>query len=84
MSQQGLRQAVYRTAHASAWTRDYNGDLIQWCNNSGITGTYNECLLKYLNLKMSTTIDNLPGAMAAFAILKGATNYGAIGTSAPA
>ena len=43
-------------------------------------GDFNGKLLQYINLKLSSSYDNLPGAMAAFATANSATNFSAVGT----
>lgn len=79
MSQQGLRQASVRAANAS--TLDYNGDFMALFAADGITtGDFNGQLLQYINLKLSASYDNLPGAMAAFADANTSTNFSAVGT----
>lgn len=79
MSNQGLRQASLRAVTGKAY--DYNGDWIARFELAGITtGDFNGRMLAWLNVKMGTTYNNLPGAKAAFAILQGATNFSSIGT----
>ena len=79
MSQQGLRQASVREVTGTAF--DYNGDFMALFASDGITaGDFNGKLLQYINLKLSSSYDNLPGAMAAFATANSATNFSAVGT----
>lgn len=81
MSQQALRQAVAREANDPDTVLDYNSDFLAMCTTRSVDGTdYNGCLLNFINAELGTEIDNLPGAMAAFAAEHGATNFSAIGT----
>jgi hypothetical protein len=79
MSQQGLRQASVRTVSSSVL--DYNGDwMAMWDALSIPAGTFNERMLLYINVKLSTTYTELNGAMAALAASVGASDFGSIGT----
>lgn len=82
MSQQGVRLGVWNGA--LVFGLDYNGSMIQRAANLGIPPRdYNGTLLAYINLKLGTAYDNLPGAMAAFAAANGATNFSSVGTFTP-
>lgn len=72
---QGDRQAILRASTAKAF--DYNGDWLARFDAAGVNanGGYNGRLLAYINLKLGTAYDNLPGAMAAMAAANGATNF---------
>jgi hypothetical protein len=79
MTQQGLRQASVRAVTGTAY--DYNGDFSALFDMKGIAaGDFNGRMLAWLNLWLSASYDNLPGAMAAFATANGATNFSAVGT----
>lgn len=75
-SAQGLRQGIARTATGT--TLSYNGDFLALFTQAGITleGGFNGRLLRYINLKLSTSFTNLPQAMAAMAVANPpATNF---------
>ena len=75
---QGDRQAILRASTGKAF--DHNGDWLARFDAAGVNanGCFNGRLLAYINLKLGTTYDNLPGAMAAFATANGATNFSSI------
>ncbi len=77
--QQGLRQASVRAVTGT--NLGYNGDFMSLFAQAGITsGDFNGQMLAWINLLLGTTYDNLPGAMAAFAIANNATNFASVGT----
>lgn len=80
MDQQALRQASVRAVTGT--TLDYNGDFFSLFILKGVTqGDFNGRMLAWLNGRAGATVsDNLPGAMAAFAIANSATNFSAVGT----
>lgn len=79
MSQQGYRQASVRAVTGTANT--YEGDWHALFDaNSLPAGTFNERLLRYINLKLTATYANLEEAMQAFATAKGAANFSSLGT----
>lgn len=76
---QGAKQASIRAVTATANT--YEGDWHALFDlNSIPVGTYDERLLRYLNVKLSASYTNLPEAMQAFAAANGATNWSSLGT----
>lgn len=76
---QGDQQASVRAVTGTAY--DYNGDWHALFDGAGIAaGDFNGRLLTWINLKLGTSYNNLPGAMAAFATANGATNFGSVGT----
>ena len=54
--------------------RSYEGDWHALFTSAGIAaGDFNGLLLAYINLKLGSSYDNLPGAMNAFAVAKSTT-----------
>lgn len=81
MSQQGLRQQVFRTYHGVAGNHPYEADLMLGFAVDAITvGTFNERLKKWIDLKLVATHANLPEAMQAYATAKSAGNWSSLGT----
>lgn len=79
MSQQGLRQASVREVTGTAF--DYNGDFHALFDLAEIpSGDFNGRMLQWLNLWLSASYDNLPGAMAAFSAAQGASSFSSVGT----
>lgn len=79
MSQQGLRQASVRAV--SGTTGTYEGDWLALFDAAGIAGgTFNERLLGWINLKLSTAYAEVNGAMQALAASLSAANFSSIGT----
>lgn len=76
---QGARQASVRAVTATAET--YEGDWHHLFDaNSLPAGTYDERLLRYINLKLTKAYTNLEEAMQAFAVANGAANWSSLGT----
>lgn len=76
---QELRQASSRAISGTAL--DYNSDFLAMFAVDGITtGTFNERLLRWINLKLGTTYTDLPGAMYAFAAYQGYNSWSSMGT----
>lgn len=79
MSQQGLKQAAVRAATGTELT--YEGDWHALFNDAGIAeGPFNGRLLAWINARLGTTYDSLPGAQQAFAADQGAYNWSSLGT----
>lgn len=76
---QGLRQQSVRDLTETAGS--YESDWHALFDLYGIAaGPFNGRLLAWLNLQMATTIADLPGAMQAFAVTQGVTNWSSMGT----
>lgn len=79
MSNKGLKQASIRAVTSTTGT--YEEDWHALFDLAGIaTGTFNGRLLGYINHKLSSSYDNLPSAMQAFAADNGAYNWDSLGT----
>lgn len=79
MSQSGYRQASVRAVTLTSGT--YEGDWHALFDLAGLpSGTFNERLLRYINLKLSAAYTSLPEAQQAFAAAKGAVNWSSLGT----
>ncbi len=73
MSQQGLRQAAFRTYHGGSGGT-YEQDLLAaFAVDSITTGSFNERFLAWINAKLSTSHTNLTAALQDYAITKSAT-----------
>ncbi len=81
MTNQADRQGVVRTATSTALP--LNGDWIQLFDDTATvqaTGTFNERLLSYINVKLSASHTSLPAAMQAFAVNEGFNNWSSMNT----
>lgn len=79
MSNQGKRQESVRAQTGTAFT--YEGDWHALFDMAGIpVGTYNERLLAWINDYMGESFTELNGAMAAFAIDQGYSDWDSMGT----
>lgn len=79
MSQQGLRQASVRAVTGSA--ESYEGDWHRLFTRAGIpAGTFNERLLRWINLKLSWHYTVLSDAQNALAAAFGAASFASLGT----
>lgn len=79
MSNQSLRQASVRASTGTAY--HYEGDWIALFDAAGITsGFFNERLLAWINVQLSTAYTNVNDAMRAFAVSQGATTWNELGT----
>lgn len=79
MSNQGLKQASIRAVTSTTGT--YEEDWHALFDLAGIaSGVFNGRLLGYINHKLSSSYDNLPSAMHAFAADNGAYNWDSLGT----
>ena len=59
---------------------DYNGDFHALFDNDSIaTGPFNGRLLAWINNRLSASLTNLPGAMAAYAATRGAASWNDLG-----
>jgi len=81
MAQQGLQMASLR----AITTQDvnYTGEWYQRAVMAGLPAhitNVNGAQLWWINQKLGTSYDNLPGAMAAIAAANGATNFSSMGT----
>ena len=74
MSNQGSRQASVRAATGTAYS--YEGDWHALFDLLSIpNGTFNERMLSWINIQLSTTYTELNGAMDAFAKTNGAQSW---------
>lgn len=81
MSQQGLKQASVRAVTGT--THTYEGDWHALFDSAGIAaGPYNGRLLAWINNYLTTSYNNLPQAMQAFAVNRGFNNWNSMGTFA--
>lgn len=72
------QQASVRAVTATTLT--YNGDWHALFDQQGIAaGTFNERLLLWINVQLSSNYTNLPDAMSAFAIDRGSVSWDALG-----
>jgi hypothetical protein len=79
MSQQGLRQASVRAVTGTALT--YEGDWHALFDQASLPeGTFNDRLLRWINLKLAAAFTELNGAMQALAEDFGAYNFSSLGT----
>jgi hypothetical protein len=79
MSNQSLKQASIRAVTGTTGTYEEDwGALFDLAAIAG--GTFNERLLAYINYKLSSSYNNLPSAMQAFAADNGAYNWDSLGT----
>jgi len=79
MSNQSLKQASIRAVTGTTGT--YEEDWHALFDLAGISGgAFNERLLAYINYKLSSSYNNLPSAMQAFAADNGAYNWDSLGT----
>ena len=88
MSQQGLRQASFRAIHAGTG-RDYNGDAMAAMRveleaaEVAVPADLNGRTIAWLQLRLESTDQNLPGLMAAFAAANGADKWSSLGAFDP-
>lgn len=76
---QSARQGSVRAVTASSGT--YEGDWHKLFDaNSLPAGTYDERLLRYINLKLTKAYTNVEEAMQAFAVANGAANWSSLGS----
>lgn len=76
---QSAKQASIRAVTSTANT--YEGDWHALFDRSSIpVGTFDERLLRYLNVKLAATYTSLPEAQQAFAAANGAANWTSLGT----
>jgi hypothetical protein len=81
MSQQGLRQQLFRDYHGTAGNHPYEADLMLAFAKDGFsTGTFNERALGWLNRYLGVTHTTLPGAEADFAVGNGFSRWGDVGS----
>lgn len=82
MSNQGLRQASARAIYGGTANVPYEEDFQRLFTFETIpaSGTFNERFLLWLNYRLSRTYTNLPEAMTAFAISRGVSTWGDVGT----
>lgn len=79
MSNQSLRQASVRASTGTAY--HYEGDWIALFDAAGIaSGFFNERLLAWINVQLSTAYTNVNDAMRAFAVSQGVTTWNELGT----
>lgn len=79
MSNQGLVQQSVRDSTGTAL--NYNGDWHALFDAGGIAaGSFNGRLLAWINTTLGTSYPDLPGAMQAFAVDQGYTNWSSMGT----
>ncbi len=81
MSNQGSRQGVVRAATGT--TLPVNGDWMQLFDDTATvqaTGTFNERLLSYTNVKLSASHTNINAAKQAFAENEGFNNWSSMNT----
>lgn len=79
MTQQGDRQASVRAVSGTALT--YEGDWHALFTAAAIaTGTFDERLLAWINVKLSASYRGLPAAMQALATFGSAANFSSLGT----
>jgi hypothetical protein len=89
-TQAGLRQASFRAIHGQAADRPYNADALLAMQTElelaelPVPSTYNGRMIAWLQLRLSSSDDNLPGLMQAFAEVNGATNWASLGSFSPA
>jgi hypothetical protein len=82
---QSARQASARTIASSATT--HNGDMRAMFEAEATIPagmTYNGASIKWLQERLSSSADNLPGLMQAFAEAEGAHNWASVGAFDPA
>lgn len=78
-TQQELRQASVRAVTGT--TLDYNGDWMALFDAAGIAkGNFDERMLLWINLKLSSAYAELNGAMQALAAANAAFNFSSLGT----
>jgi hypothetical protein len=78
-TQQELRQASVRAVTGT--TLDYNGDWMALFDAAGIAkGNFDERMLLWINLKLSTAYAELNGAMQALADASAVFNFSSLGT----
>lgn len=80
-TQQGLRQASFRAIGGTVGT--YQGDsraAFEAEATVPATATYNEAWLLWLQFRLSSTDQNLPGLMQEFAVANGAHNWSSLGS----
>jgi hypothetical protein len=84
MSQQGLRQAVFRSIGSTAGTLEQDM-LAAFAASvpSRVVGTFDERFMLWLQDRLSSSDTNLAGLMQAYAASKGATNWSSLGTFTP-
>lgn len=76
MSNQGNVQASVRTRSGVTAELDYNGDWhYLWDQEDVPAGTFNERMLAWINVELSASHTNLPGAMQAYAESLGFYNW---------
>ena len=83
-TQQGLRQASFRAIGGTAGT--YNGDSRAAFEAEATVpagSTYNEAWLLWLQARLGSSEENLPGLMHAFAVANGAHNWSSLGSFDP-
>lgn len=78
MSNQGDRQAAYRTAASSSGT--YNEDAMAYAASLGHSGTYNERMIKTLQGQLTSTQSSLPGVQAEGAADRSKARWGDVGS----
>jgi hypothetical protein len=83
MSQQGARQAVFRSIGGTTGT--YEQDAMAAFAAQGVTNTgpFNARFLDWLNIRLGATYTSLPGAMAAYAAREGVHNWESLGDELP-
>lgn len=84
MTQQNLRQTSFRAISGTEGTYDEDSRAAFATEALVFPGdTYNEAWIKWLQVRLDSTDENLPNLMAAFATLQGATNWSSVGSFAP-
>jgi len=79
MTNQGNRHQSFRDI--SGTSLDYNGDSYAAFIADGASGdTYNGAFISWLQIKLTSTDDNLPNLMQAFAESQGASSWDEMGT----
>jgi hypothetical protein len=82
MTNQSDQQQSIRNVTATAL--NYEGDWHALWDSLGISSkTFNERMLEYINLALNTSYTELNGAMAAYAIANGVSNWNSLGTFTP-
>ena len=87
MSQQGLRQASFRTIHGGDGLT-YNGDAMAAMEaeiladdaEADVASTYNGRFIQWLQLRLSSSNTSLPGLAAEFAADVGADKWSSVGS----
>lgn len=77
-NQSGIQEAIRAS---TGTTLDYGGDWSAQFTADGIaSGDWNGRLLGWINYKLSTSYADLPGAMQAYAVDQGFTNWSSMNT----